>query len=365
MAWAEMRAVERVFYNVAVMREVGSYLNLEDTLSFLESKVGRFEEVMIGRKRKEELLVHLMASLARGGWGGQMPLNGSETFDSCQREISNYMKIVSSLGGNGEEELGQLYDKLVQVFPVPRSSGLKDFNSVNKVEQLSRCSGENWGSIRTILGGVFTCMSTSTFVIAKLAESAMGKLQPRNIGLGGSMEHGDGNLGGKSCYVMGGCLNESIIEGMLSHMEIGKASFRRLEISGVHLDSPASISKFGTLLSKTVDLRIGDGGGNIGHLRVSNELSKTDWAELLKILSTNAHISFGHLETTSGNLMRAGGLIDQLWNHFSNSILIMPQDPLNIWDVKRFQKSQLNFLNEWNYSKLVEFLIFGKNFPTY
>ena len=365
MGWTEMRAVDRVFYNVAVVREVGSYLDLEDTLSFLESKVGRFEEVMTGRKMKEGLLTHLMTSLARGGWGGQMPLYGSETFDSCQREISNYMKIISCLGGNGEEELKQLYDKLVQVFPVPLRSGLKDFNSVNKVEQSSRCFGENWGSIRTVLGGDFTCMSTSTFVIAKLAEGAMGKLQPRNIGLEGSMEHGDGNLGGKSRYVMGGCLNESIIEGMLSHMEIGEASFRRLELSGVHLDSPASISKFGTLLSKSGDFGIGDGGGNIGHLRVSNELNKTDWAELLRILSTNSHISFGHLETTSGNLMRAGGLIDQLWNQFSNSILIMPQDPLNIWDVKRFQKSQLTFLNEWNFSKLVEFLVFGKIFPTY
>ena len=76
-------------------------------------------------------------------------------------------------------------------------------------------------------------------------------------------EHGDGNLGGKSCYVMGGCLNESIIEGMLSHIEIGEASFRRLELSGVHLDLPASISKFGALLSKSGELGIGDGGGNV------------------------------------------------------------------------------------------------------
>ena len=118
MAWTEMRAVERVFYNVAVVREIGSYLDLKDTLSLLESKVGRFEEVMNGRKMKERLLSRLMTSLGGGGWRGQMPLKGSEAFDSCQREISTYMKIVSSLGGNGEEEMKQLYDKLVQVFPV-------------------------------------------------------------------------------------------------------------------------------------------------------------------------------------------------------------------------------------------------------
>ena len=65
-----MRAVERVFHNVAVVREIGSYLDLKDTLSLLESKVGRFEEVMNGRKMKEGLLSHLMTSLAGGGWGG-------------------------------------------------------------------------------------------------------------------------------------------------------------------------------------------------------------------------------------------------------------------------------------------------------
>ena len=366
MSWNEMRAAEKVFYNVAVMSEIGLYLDLVDTLSFLESKIGNFEEVMIGRKMKKELLTHLMAFLAKGGWGEQMPLYGREAFDSCQKEISNYVKVVSYLGGSAEEELGQIYDKLVQVFPVPLRSGVKDFNSVSKFEQASRCFGENWGSIRTILGEDFTCMSTSTFVLAKLAESAMGTLQHRNIGLEGTMEHSDeGNLGGKSCFVRGGCLNESIIEGMLSQIEMGGASFRKLEISGVHLDSPASIGKFGALLSKSGELGIGDGGGNIGHLRVSNELIKSDWAELLRIMSSNSHISFGHLETTSENLMRAGELIEQLWHLFVSSILIMPQNPLYIWRVKSFRKGRSNFLNEWNYSKLVEFLVFGENLATY
>ena len=60
-------------------------------------------------------------------------------------------------------------------------------------------------------------MSTSTFVIAKLAENAMGTILSRDIGLEGSMGDGDDeNLGRRSCYVWGGCLNESLIEGMLS-----------------------------------------------------------------------------------------------------------------------------------------------------
>ena len=146
-------------------------------------------------------------------------------------------------------------------------------------------------------------------------------------------------------------------------MEDGDISFRRMDLNGVHLDSPASISKVGTLLSKlskSGNIGIGDGEGNIGHLRVSNSLSRSDWAELLRIFSTNSHLSFGHLETTAKNLKQAGGLVRQLWNQFSRSILIMPEDSSDIDDVRRFQKRQSNFLNEWNFSKLVEFLVLGK-----
>lgn len=362
MGWTEMRAVERVFYNVAVVREIGLYLDLEDTLSFLESKVGIFEEVMTGRKMKEELLTHLMTSLAKGGWGGQMPLYGSETFDSCQREISNYMKIVSSLGGNGEEELRQLYDKLVQVFPVPLSSGLKDFNSMNKVEQSSRCFGENWGSIRTRMGEDFTCMSTSAFVLGGLAENAMRTLQHWNTGLRGTLEHWDeGNLGDKSCVVKGGCLNESILEGLLSQIQMGGVAFKKLEISGIHLDSQASIGKLEALLSRAGELGIGS-EGHIDHIRVSKELSESDWTRLFEIMSSNSHISWGHLETTSENLTRAGEeLIGQLWHLLVSSILVMPKSPLYTWRVKGFSKGRSKFLSEWNYLKLVEFL--GKNWP--
>ena len=91
-------------------------------------------------------------------------------------------------------------------------------------------------------------------------------------------------------------------------MEDGDISFRRMDLNGVHLDSPASISKVGTLLSKlskSGNIGIGDGEGNIGHLRVSNNLSRSDWAELLRILKTNSHLSFGHLETTAKNLKQA------------------------------------------------------------
>ena len=122
MAWSEMRAVERVFHNVAVVREIGSYLELKDTLAVLESKVGSFEEVMKGRKMKERLLSRLMSSLGEGGGRGEMPLKGSEAFDNCKREISNYMKIVALLRGNGGEEMKEdmkkLYDELVEIFPV-------------------------------------------------------------------------------------------------------------------------------------------------------------------------------------------------------------------------------------------------------
>ena len=122
MAWTEMRAVERVFHNVAVVREIGSYLELKDTLALLESKVGRVEEVLSGRKMKERLLTRLVSSLSGRGGRREMVLKGSEAFGHCQREISNYMKIVALLRGNGGEEMKEdmqkLYDELVEIFPV-------------------------------------------------------------------------------------------------------------------------------------------------------------------------------------------------------------------------------------------------------
>ena len=213
------------------------------------------------------------------------------------------------------------------------------------------------------MGEDFTCMSTSSFVLGGLAENAMGTLQHRNTGLRGTLEHRDeGKLGDKSCVVKGGCLNESILEGLLSHIQMGGVSLKKLEISGVHLDSPASIGKLGALLSKSGELGIGDAGGNIDHIRVSNELSESDWARLFGIMSSNSHISWGHLETTSENLMWAGEeLIGQLWHLLVSSILVMPKNPLYTWRVKGFSKGRSKFLNEWNYLKLVEFL--GKNWP--
>ena len=122
MVWAEMRAVEKVFHNVAVVREIGSYLELKDTLALLKSKIGRVEEAVRGRKMKERLLTRLVSSLGGRGGRREMLLEGSEAFGHCQREISNYMKIVALLRGNGEEgmkeDMKKLYDELVQIFPV-------------------------------------------------------------------------------------------------------------------------------------------------------------------------------------------------------------------------------------------------------
>ena len=49
-------------------------------------------------------------------------LKSIKAFGHCQREISNYMKIVALLRGNGGEEMKEdmqkLYDELVEIFPV-------------------------------------------------------------------------------------------------------------------------------------------------------------------------------------------------------------------------------------------------------
>ena len=362
MTWTEIRAADRVFDNVEVMTQIGLYLDLVDVLSFLESGIGNFEEVLVGRRVKKEMLAHLMAFLAKRGWGERMPEYGSEMFDNCNKEISNYVKIVSYLGGNAKEELELLNDKLVKDFPVPLRSEVKVFSSVSKFEQASRCWGENWGSVRTRMGEDFTCMSTSAFVLGGLAENAMRTLQHWNTGLRGTLEHWDeGNLGDKSCVVKGGCLNESILEGLLSQIEMGGVAFKKLEISGIHLDSQASIGKLEALLSKAGELGIGS-EGHIDHIRVSKELSESDWTRLFEIMSSNSHISWGHLETTSENLTQAGEeLIGQLWHLLVSSILVMPKSPLYTWRVKGFSKGRSKFLSEWNYLKLVEFL--GKNWP--
>ena len=122
MAWSELGAVEKVFHNVTIVREVGSYLGLQDTLALLESKIGRVEEAVRGKKMKERRLARLVSSLSGGGGGREMVLKGSEIFGHCQREISNYMQIVALLRGDGGEEMKEdmqkLYDALVGIFPV-------------------------------------------------------------------------------------------------------------------------------------------------------------------------------------------------------------------------------------------------------
>ena len=354
MNWSGVRAEEKIFHNVAVLREIVFYLDLEDILCLLESKVGRFEEVVIGKKIQEELLLYLVNSLAKEGWGNQMPLYGSEAFGSSQRKISTYVKILCFLGCNKEKGLKDLYVKLLQAFPVARRSGVKNFNSEDKDKQSSKCFGENRGSIRTILGGSFTCMSTPTFVIAKLAENAMGAI------LDGTLEDGDNeNLGDRSRYVGGGCLSESLVEGILSHLEDSDISFKGLDVTGIHLDSPASIIKFGSLmekLNKSENSEIGDIDGHIDHLRFSSILCKDDWEALLRILMANSHLQFDQLVVTGNNLKQAGGLIRELWNQTFRSILILPEDYSDIEGVRCFYKVPWKFLNEWNFGKLVEFL---------
>ena len=122
MAWSELGAVEKVFHNVTIVREVGSYLGLQDTLALLESKIGRVGEAVRGKKMKERRLARLVSSLSGGGGRREMDLKGSETFGHCQREISNYMQIVALLRGDGGEEMKEdmqkLYDALVGIFPV-------------------------------------------------------------------------------------------------------------------------------------------------------------------------------------------------------------------------------------------------------
>ena len=56
MDWAGIKAEEKVFHNMAVLRELVFYLDLEDILSLLESRVGKFEGVVVGKKAQENLL---------------------------------------------------------------------------------------------------------------------------------------------------------------------------------------------------------------------------------------------------------------------------------------------------------------------
>ena len=209
-------------------------------------------------------------------------------------------------------------------------------------------------------------MSPATFVISKLAENAWteGGACSRGELLDGTLENVDNeNLGDRSRYVGGGCLSETLIGGILSHLEDSDISFKGLDVTGIHLDSPASIIKFGSLMdkmNKSENSGIGDKDGHIDHFRFSSILCKSDWADLLKILRANSHLRFDHLEVTANNLKQAGGLVRQLWNQTSRSILILPEDSSDIEGVRCFYKVPWKFLNEWNFGKLVEFLVLGK-----
>ena len=60
MDWSGIRAEEKVFHNMAVLRELVFYLDLEDILSLLESRVGKFEGMVVGKKTQENLLSYLV-----------------------------------------------------------------------------------------------------------------------------------------------------------------------------------------------------------------------------------------------------------------------------------------------------------------
>ena len=295
MDWSGIRAEEKVFHNMAVLRELVFYLDLEDILSLLESRVGKFEGVVVGKKAQENLLSYLVNYLAKEDWKNQIPNYGGEAFDRSQRKISVYVKILCFLDCNKEKVLTDLTVKLLQTFPVIRRSWVEDFSFEDQDTQLSRCSDDNRGSIRTTLGGNFTHMSPATFVISKLAENAWteGGACSRGELLDKTLENVDTeNLGDKSRYVGGGCLSETLIGGVLSHLEDSDISFKRLDVTGIHLDSPASIIKFGSLmekLNKSENSEIGDIDGHIDHLRFSSILCKDDWEAAS--VSTPAHQS--------------------------------------------------------------------------
>ena len=366
MDWSGIKAEEKVFHNMAVLRELVFYLGLEDILSLLESRVGKFEGVVVGKKAQENLLSYLVNYLAKEDWKNQIPNYGGEAFDRSQRKISVYVKILCFLDCNKEKVLTDLTVKLLQTFPVIRRSWVEDFSFEDQDTQLSRCTDDNRGSIRTTLGGNFTHMSPATFVISKLAENAWteGGACSRGELLDKTLENVDTeNLGDKSRYVGGGCLSETLIGGVLSHLEDSDISFKRLDVTGIHLDSPASIIKFGSLmekLNKSENSEIGDIDGHIDHLRFSSILSKDDWEALLRILMANSHLQFDQLVVTGNNLKQAGGLIRELWNQTFRSILILPEDYSDIEGVRCFYKVPWKFLNEWNFGKLVEFLVLGK-----
>ena len=75
MDWSGIKAEEKVFHNMAVLRELVFYLDLEDILSLLESRVGKFEGVVVGKKAQENLLSYLVF----GELSGQGRLEESNT----------------------------------------------------------------------------------------------------------------------------------------------------------------------------------------------------------------------------------------------------------------------------------------------
>lgn len=144
MSWAQVKATERVFFNIELMTQVGLYLNLPEVLSFLEAGIGNFEEVLVAKRMKRKMLEHLMNFLVRGGWGGRMPAYGSATFESSKKEVSSYVRILSHIGCNVGEELEILIDNLVRGFPAPSKSEVKNISSVNESDKATQLFFSSW-----------------------------------------------------------------------------------------------------------------------------------------------------------------------------------------------------------------------------
>ena len=304
MSWSEVKVAERVFYNVEIMSEVGFYLNLNETLSFLEAKIGIFKEVLLTKRMKRYMAEKLMNLLVKQGWGEKMPNYGSKMFEDSQKEVMIYLKLLYHLGCDIGQELEVLIDDLVMRFPFLQRNEVKDFQSAEETEKAKICLGENYGRIMTRMGENFAFMSAPVFIVGGFGEKAARMLVGEKWGGAGGAAQGRKLAWGlnhkKSYLAKYGCLNEPIIEGLLAKMEAGGQFFSKMEIKGVHIDSRTAIDKLAIFLDK-----IGDSGptiglnGHIEHIQVSCELDEDGWRRLHEVMSSNFTISWGSLEPTA------------------------------------------------------------------
>ena len=343
MDWHQVRIFEQIFFNFDLLSEIIVYLRFSDIYSLLIARISALDQLLLTKTMKRKMMKQLMGFLIGQGWESNMPLLGSREFESSQEETMCYMDISIFLDCDVDQELNLLTSNLMERFPVTRNNKLKTYSTVHEADKLFYCQGDNFGKILTIVGGSFSLLSPSAFVISGFAESTV-----KSIWKQAEAEDKVSETTWKSHITSQGCLNEAIIGETLRKLD-GGAIFNRLQLQGIHIDSVSSIWKLEALLhqvEKTINSDI-----FIDHVRVSCSLGETGWAQLCGVLTSTSRITWNHLETTSEVLSDAReDSLAQLWNVMDSSVLLMPNN-FNLHP-KCFSKQ----LGDWNYVNLVKHL---------